>query len=113
MANHRTEDGFTKIPNKILEALCTTKLTIYEYRVLLLIIRKTYGWDKETDWIALSQFYEQTGILKQNVSRTLKKLERRFIIIKNIRQVGLQKNVERWRQEPRQSRMIRKLKFNP
>ena len=97
MVNHSREDGFTKIPNKILEALCTTKLTVYEYRILLFIIRKTNGWDRETDWIALSQFYEGTGILKQNVSRTLKKLERRFIIIrKSNHHLGLQKNVEKW-----------------
>lgn len=107
MVNHSREEGFTKIPNKILEALSYTKLTVYEYRVLLFIMRKTYGWKKETDWIALSHFNEGTGILKPNVSRTLKKLERRFIIIRdNRRHVGLQKNINMWREEPQQLRNI-------
>ena len=103
MANHRNDNGFTQIPNEILEALYQTKLTIDEYRVLLLIIRKTYGWNKETDWIALSKFYEETGILKQNVSRALKKLERRNIIIrKSNHHIGIQKTCYAWRQEPKE-----------
>ena len=104
MANHQKENGFTQIPNEILEALYQTKLTVYEYRVLLFIIRKTYGWDRETDWIALSQFYESTGILKQNVSRTLKKLERRNIIIKSNRHIGIQKTIYACSLEPQQLR---------
>ena len=108
MVNHSREDCFTKIPNKILEALSQTKLTSYEYRVLLFIIRKTYGWNKETDWIALSQFYESTGILKPNISRTLKKLERRNIIIRGDRKhIGLQKDYRRWKQEPQRLRNSR------
>ena len=96
----------TQIPNEILEALYQKKLTVYELKVLLVIIRKTCGWDKETDWISLSQFYEETGILKQNVSRTLKKLKGRNIIIRNNRYVGLQEDFEKWRQEPQQLRNI-------
>jgi len=107
MVNYSREEGFTKIPNKILETLYQIKLTVYEYRVLFVIIRKTNGWNKDTDWIALSQFYEGTGILKQNVSRTLNKLERRNIIIRSDhRHIGLQKNVNSWRQEPKQLRNI-------
>lgn len=106
MTNHRIENNFTKIPNEILEALYETKLTVYEYRVLLFIIRKTYGWNKETDRIALSQFSEGTHIHeKSNVSRTLRKLERRNIIIrKSNHHIGLQKTCYAWRQEPKQLR---------
>lgn len=104
MVNPSREEGFTKIPNEILDVLSFMKLTAYEYRVLLFIIRKTYGWNKETDWISLSQFSEGTGILKQNISRTLKKLERRFIIIRTSnRHVGLQKNYYKWRKELQRS----------
>ena len=104
MVYHSQEEGFTKIPNKILEVLPQLKLTVYELKVILVIIRKTNGWNKEADWISLSQFYEATGILKPNISRSLKNLEQRNIIIRNNRQIGLQINVDKWIQKPQRLR---------
>jgi phage replication O-like protein O len=98
MANPQVEDGFTKVSNELLEALARTRLCSYESRILIFIIRKTYGWKKKKDWIALSQISEGTNILKPNVSRTLKKLENRNIIIRgDHRHIGLQKDYEKWK----------------
>ncbi len=97
MANPQLEDGFTMVANEIIEALARINLCAYESRVLWLIIRKTYGWHKKIDWIALSQIVDSTGILKPNVSRTLKSLKARNIIIRDKnRRVGLQKDYEKW-----------------
>ncbi len=98
MANPQLEDGFTMVANEIIEALARINLCAYESRVLWFIIRKTYGWHKKNDWIALSQIVDSTGILKPNVSRTLKSLKARNIIIRDKnRRVGLQKDYEKWR----------------
>ncbi len=98
MANPQLEDGFTMVANEIIEALARINLCAYESRVLWFIIRKTYGWHKKIDWIALSQIVDSTGILKPNVSRTLKSLKARNIIIRDKnRRVGLQKDYEKWR----------------
>ena len=98
MANPQLEDGFTMVANEIIEALARINLCAYESRVLWFIIRKTYGWHKKIDWIALSQIVDSTGILKPNVSRTLKSLKARNIIIRDKnRHVGLQKDYEKWR----------------
>lgn len=98
MANPQVENGYTKIANELLDALARIKLCAYESKVLWFIIRKTYGWKKKDDWIALSQFTEATNILKPNVSRTLSKLERRHIIIRdNHRHIGLQKDYDQWK----------------
>ena len=98
MARPQIENGYTKVANEILEALARVKLCTYEFRVLLFIIRKTYGYDKKTDWIALSQISKGTNILKSNVSRTLRNLEHRHIIIRgDHRHIGFQKDYEKWR----------------
>ena len=62
MASPQLEDGYTQISNELLEALCWMNLSPYEWRVLLWILRKTYGWKKKTDWISLSQFSKETGL---------------------------------------------------
>jgi len=91
------ENGFTQVPNEILEALARIRLSPYETRVVLFIIRKTYGWHKEIDWISLSQIVEGTGIAKPNVCRTIKSLKRKNIIIRpDSKHAGLQKDYTKW-----------------
>lgn len=93
----RSSENFTKIPNEILEALAKIRLGSYETRLLLFIIRKTYGWHKKTDWIALSQLSEGTGISKPNVCRTIRSLVARNIIVRGRnKHVGLQTIYEKW-----------------
>ena len=97
MANPQLENGFTMVANEILEALVKINLSSYESRVLWFIIRKTYGWHRPSDWIALSQIVKGTGIDKRNVWRTMKSLERRNLIIRpNPKQLGFQKNYALW-----------------
>lgn len=81
MANPQLKNGHTRIANEILEALARTKLGQYEWQVLIVILRKTYGWGKSEDSISLSQFMLSTGITKQNISRTIQGLIKRCIII--------------------------------
>ena len=64
MANPQLENGYTKISNEIFDAMVRWKFSSYEYRILIFLIRKTYGWNKKKDWISLSQFVEGTGIKK-------------------------------------------------
>lgn len=75
------QDGYSPIPNLILEALARTYFTNYEVRILFILWRKTLGWNKKSDAISLSQFVDATGILKPNIVRTLNKLIQRGIII--------------------------------
>ena len=80
MANPQTEEGFTKIANEIMDALCRTRISGMERQVLDAIFRKTYGWNKCEDMIALSQFVEMTGISKPNIIHSIKKLLSKNII---------------------------------
>lgn len=92
-------NNFTQVPNEILEALARTYLSPNESKIVFLIIRKTYGWHKQTDWISLSQIVEGTGIAKPNVCRSIKSLRKRNIITRpDSKHIGLQEDCEFWRE---------------
>lgn len=74
MKKAQLENGYTRIANELLEALSSQPLSGYEMRVVLAIIRKTYGYGKKEDRIALSQLSEVTKIGKSHVSRTVTSL---------------------------------------
>lgn len=77
------QEGFTKIPNEILEEMARSPVFCHRTRILVAILRKTAGWNKVEDWISLSQFEGITGIEKPNVCRALKQLLQAKIIIKS------------------------------
>ena len=73
--------GFTKIPNNLIEALSKINLWPYESRLVWFILRKTKGFHKKEDWIALSQFTRGTGLDRRYVHRARKSLERKGIVV--------------------------------
>jgi phage replication O-like protein O len=75
------ENGYTRIANEILENLASIRISGEAMQVLLVIIRKTYGFRKKSDTIALAQFSKLTGLNKPAVCRAVKKLEQMGIII--------------------------------
>ena len=78
--NPQVENGYTRIANEILESLSKLIMSGEEWRLLIALLRFTYGWNKTSDTISLSQFCAATGMKKQNVCRTLKKLLSKQII---------------------------------
>ena len=90
------EDGYTRIANAIVDALCKTKLSDQEHRVLFSIVRKTYGYNKPIDWICLEQLSDMTGIKKPNISKTIKSLLARHIIHKDGTKLGVNKVISEW-----------------
>lgn len=97
MANPQIQDGHTDIANDLLEAIIKTPMSDYEHRVFWLIVRKTYGFRKKSDWISHSQIVDATGINKQNVSRTIKKLSAKNMITKHDKRLSIQKDYELWK----------------
>jgi len=89
-------DFYTKIPNQILQSLLMIKLQSYEIRIFLAIVRKTYGFNKNKDYINQRQLRKLTGIKQPNISRTLKSLLEKKMIIKNGKELAIQKNYKLW-----------------
>lgn len=52
--------NFTQVPNELFD-IYMRDLTDVELRIIMLIIRKTKGWNKEIDTISISQFMKFTG----------------------------------------------------
>jgi phage replication O-like protein O len=75
------ENGFTPIANEIMEVLASSKFTTREYKCLLFLLRKTYGYSKLEDAISLSQWVKGTGLYKIDISRTLQRLADRSVIV--------------------------------
>ena len=96
MASPQTENGFTKIANELLEAIYKTRMSDYEHRVFMLIIRKTYGFSKKEDWISLSQIAAETSIRLSHTCRTINKLLARNMIKKENKLASVQKDYEQW-----------------
>jgi len=96
------EDGFTPIANEIMEALMKVNLSAYESRVLWFLFRKTYGWNKKTDWITLSQFSACIGLDRRLIHRAIKSLSSKKMIVIDrddtfkIR-YGFQKDFKKWK----------------
>lgn len=77
-------ERFTQAPNILMDALCYFDIPGKERQVLNVIMRKTYGWHKEEDAIALSQFAQMTGMDRSNIAKHIKSLVAKKIILKGV-----------------------------
>jgi len=71
--------AYTKVPNFIIEQWMA-ELKGSELKVTLAICRKTYGFHKQLDGIALSQIKELTGLGKNTIIKALRNLIKQKII---------------------------------
>lgn len=100
MANPQKENGYTAIANEILEKLLQFRIDGREFRILLAIIRKTYGFHKKKDRIPLSQLADMTKISRHHICKIVKDLEAKKLIIVDregmITVYSLNKDYEKW-----------------
>ena len=83
MANPQRENGHIDVAHEIVEKFCKYRLSGEEWQVLWVILRKTYGWQKKKDKIALSQFKEMTKLPRSKACYLLSKLVTRGVIKKD------------------------------
>ena len=101
-AEIQPENGFVKIHPAILELLAQRQLSGREFRCLLFLFRKTYGFQKKEDKISLSQWAEGTGIPRTRVGAVLDNLVNQNIIYridngaKRPSRWGFNKHFETW-----------------
>ena len=77
------EDGYTRIANELIDAISAIRVPGEAMQIFWFILRKTYGFNKKFDAIALSQFLAATGLKKPNICRALKKLaDLNMVVIK-------------------------------
>ncbi|WP_318559563.1 replication protein [Providencia stuartii] len=96
-----TDDGYTRIANELLESLSCCNLTVRQLRVMLAIIRKTYGFGKKVDRISDSQLADVSGLSRQNVNKAKKELISMNYIILEGNKIGVNKEVSAWKSQSR------------
>ena len=84
MARVAVEYQFTPIPSEALERLAAEGLTGREFRIILVVMRKTWGWSKEKDKIPMSQFSRYTGIDRRKCHVLVTGLVKKKIIKKSV-----------------------------
>jgi phage replication O-like protein O len=81
--NHLIESpNFTQIPNVIFDYWLQV-LTPAEFKVLLCICRKTFGWHKIKDKISLTQIEKLTGLCRSSIVKNVEKLIEYDLVIKH------------------------------
>lgn len=91
------EHGFTRIANELLEAVMLAGLSQHQLLVFMAVMRKTYGFNKKSDWVSNEQLSLLTGILSHKCSAAKCALVRRKIFIQTGRSVGINKSVSEWK----------------
>lgn len=105
MSGPQKENGYTSIANEIIEVMARTKLNATQYRILFVVWRYTYGFNRKEHELSLSFLSIATGCDKRQLQRELKNLEDKKIIIQNIkngiyRKVQFNKHYRQWVGEP-------------
>ena len=96
MASPQKENGFTAIAHELLERFSMPGMNGSELRVVLFITRKTYGYQKKSDRISLTQFQKATDMNRSQAVSTIKSLLEKKIILKENGVYKLNKNYDEW-----------------
>ncbi|WP_281645533.1 replication protein [Parendozoicomonas sp. Alg238-R29] len=96
------ENGYTKLSDQLIDALARAeyRLSGREYAIVFAVIRKTYGFQKGADWIALSQFEELTGVLKRDCCTLINGLVKKKILLRKAnghdQKLAINTAIEEW-----------------
>ncbi len=96
MASPQLENGYTKIANELLEALMTVKMSGSEWQFVMCLLRKTYGYNQKEAHVKNTYITLATGMCKERVSETKKKLLARKIVTEKRNIISLNKDYEEW-----------------
>lgn len=96
----QVEDGYTRIANPILDALCCADFSPREFRVVHFVIRETYGWQVKQKRMSGEFIASKVKLDPSRCSKVLNELIRRDVIIRHggsRSPVSLNKNVDDWK----------------
>lgn len=93
-----TDEGYTRIANTLLESVYQCELPARQLRTMLAIVRKTYGYNRKTDWITASQVAQEINYSgdHSNIRKDIKALKARKLLLVDGRKVGPNPTVSDW-----------------
>lgn len=104
-ARPKLENGYTQIAHEFLEALCLVGLNGSEFRIVLSIVRQTWGWHRKEVALSLTDLRNATGIARRGLIYSIQNLQAKGIIAVTQGEAGkkntfsLIKDYESWRVE--------------
>lgn len=94
------EDGYTRIANELMEAISLYPFTGGELRVLIVILRSTYGYKCKATNISLNELARRTNLTRRHIPNILKNLKNDGVItvtrLGNKNVLGINKHYFRW-----------------
>lgn len=107
MSNPQTEDGYTRIANELLDAIVQFDFGKRQYAVVLAVIRKTYGYNRKSDALSITQISEMTNLPRPHVSSAITELVSMNVFTKSnengrlvrgqfVAEIGINKNYKSW-----------------
>ena len=99
MANVQLKNGYTKIVNNLLEQFFIRDFSPIQSRILLMLIRFSYGCNKKTAKIKPQNLFNTAYVYEGDIKRELKHLERNKVITCNFenKTFALNKNFDEWK----------------
>lgn len=98
MASPQTAHGYTKVANAIMRALYRFPFSGQEMRLLLWVLRDSYGWrEKQTHSAPLSRICDETGIPRATASWVVRKLVKGGVLVQvRGRSLRFNKDYDEW-----------------
>ncbi|RVR27993.1 DNA replication protein [Citrobacter freundii] len=90
------DDGYTRLANMLLEEYAGADLTKRQFKVLLAVLRLTYGWNKPMDRITNSQIAQIARLPEKRVSEARVQLVGMNLLTQVGRSIGPNKNTAEW-----------------
>lgn len=69
------KDCFTRFPNHLLDAIISGHFSAIQTACILYVVRKTYGWNKNSDSISVSKLAKDTGYTRRGTIIAVQQLE--------------------------------------
>lgn len=82
------EDGYTRLSNELFDAILAFPFSGRQLKVLMTIVRKTYGYNKKRDDMSASQIAASCGVARPHVVKTLGELVDLNVILKQSGKFG-------------------------
>lgn len=102
MASPQTENGYLRLANELAEALMKAPLNGSQWRVVMGVIRESYGWDRKLAPLSLRRLAAMTGMDRRNVRREIATLVTAGVIVRQDQDgegtmLGMGKDYESWK----------------
>lgn len=99
MADVQLENGYFKIANELFEQLFIRDFSILQLKILLLVVRCSYGFHKKVAKIKPQRLFELAYIYRCDVKEELKYLRQNRVIVCNFElgEISLNKNYDEWK----------------